>query len=235
MNEQLISKLLKYGCKVEDTFFHTVHNIDKNIMYRVRNILESVGYEIVEPRSSETTLAYQTTPQFYKMIAEKYDLNDTFQAIECFAEISQQNETSKMGDGAVFSQYDEDCGFHMSIDFENHKVATLHFGDERVIEDYNGKKCFIDEINCSKIEKSILETIWTLEEDRERIRNIEYKNAPKKVVEYRKLLKKWDNVLKVISKDWKQSTLVFGKRYAIERDIEHWQEVIRRETAKLII
>lgn len=234
MRESLKQELKAKGCEIEDKYHKTISHINIDSRNTIQWILEKNGYEIIEPQSSETTITYKATPKFFKQIVEKYDLNSIFQAIECWGEIAHQNECSMSGSGAEFS-ISHKCGFHFCIDFKNHKIKTLHFGDERIIKDYNGKECYIDEIQCSDTDKLILEAIWKLDEESEKIRWLPHTQAPKKVVEYKKLLKKWKDFLSALSKDWKGSTLVFGKVYSIEKDIEYWEENIRKQSQKYIL
>lgn len=234
MRESLKQELKAKGCKIEDKYHKTISHINIDSRNTIQWILEKNGYEIIEPRSSETTITYKATPKFFKQIVEKYDLNSIFQAIECWGEIAHQNECSMGGSGAVFS-ISHKCGFHLAIDFQNHNINTLHFGDERTIEDYYGKTVFIDEIVCSKAEKTILEAIWKFQEKREQIRWLPSDKASKKCVEYRKLLKEWQEFNKILSEEWEHSTLIFGIEYSIERDIEYWEDFIQRESQKYII
>lgn len=234
MREELVNEIKNYGCKVEDRYHKTIYNINPKFRENIQYILEQNGYRVIEQRSTETTMNFEATSNLFKQIVNKYDLTSMFESIECFAEISAQKECSQMGSGAVFS-ISHKCGFHLAIDFQNHNINTLHFGDERTIEDYYGKTVFIDEIVCSKAEKTILEAIWKFQEKREQIRWLPSDKASKKCVEYRKLLKEWQEFNKILSEEWEHSTLIFGIEYSIERDIEYWEDFIQRESQKYII
>ena len=234
MRKELIEEFTSRGCKVEDRYHKVISNVHKESRDTIKRILEKNGYTVNEKWSGETTIHYKVTPTLFKQIVEKYDLDSFFQAIECFGEIMHQNECGQMGSGAEFSVSHHDTGFYFCLDFQHHKIKTLHFGDERVIKDYDGNKCYIDEINCSYTDKLILEAIWKLDQETEEIRWLPSEQAPKKVVQYRKILRKWQDFMSALSEDWKGSKLVFGKIYSIERSIEYWEEHIGREAQKHI-
>ncbi len=235
MRESLIKELEAKGCQIEDKYHKCIYNINQDSRRSIQYILEQNGYEIIEPRSSETTIHFRATSELFKNIAKKYDLDDFFQMVQYWGEIAHQGECSMMGSGEVLSIAHNDSGFHFSIDCKEHKIKTLHFGDERVIKDYNGKKYFIDEMKCNDADKLILENIWQLNQETEEIRLLPSNQPSKKVVQYRKALKKWTDFMSALSKYLQGSKFVFGKIYSIEREIEFWEGHIRKETRKMCL
>ena len=234
MRKELIQEFTSRGCQVEDTYHKCISHIHQESRSIIQSILEKNGYEVNENWSSETTIHYKATSKLFKQIIDQYDLDSFLQAIECFGEIMHQNECSQMGSGTEFSVSHNDSGFHFCLDFENHKIKTLHFGNERTIKDYDGRTVYIDEMECSDVDKMILEAIWKLDQETEKIRLLPTEQSSKKVVEYRKIVKKWKDFISILSEDWKGSKFIFGKIYSIERSIEYWEEHIRRESQKHI-